>query len=135
MTTLKRPAVEMPLAFGIGLLAIVLLHRPSLSPQTLIMGNGEFPALQMALLKGAVGLITSLVIFGICRVTLRQLTFAGIIGALLAQLIWIEFEWGFSVSARDNAELAIRFAEEFGSSLAGASAAAYLKLRTARPSE
>jgi hypothetical protein len=97
----------------ISLIAIVLLHQPWLSLQKLL-GTKVFTFPEMAGMKLLVGFLTSLVVVGLCVLLLRRLSLPLVLAAAAVQIVWIEFEWGFSVRAADAGELIVRFAEELG---------------------
>src|SRR5258707_7514473 len=128
-STANRLFVKPLLTGVIALVAIVLLHQPYWSLQKIFIGGGEFSIPEMTLLKMLVRLVTSLVILAICKLLVRRLSYGSIAMAVVAQVLWIEFEWGFSVRAAGTGELMIRFAEELGALLSGALLIAFLSLR------
>lgn len=98
----------------ISLVAIILLHQPWLSLQKLLIGTKVLTFPEMAGLKLLVGLLTSLIVIGLCVLLLRRLSIALVLAAAAVQIVWIEFEWGFSIRAVGTGEWIVRFAEELG---------------------
>jgi hypothetical protein len=112
----------------VTLISIIVLHQPWLSLQNAIIGGSAVTIPQMAFLKASVGFFTSLAILAICRLAVGKLSFGSIAIAIVVQILWIEFEWNFSVRTADVGELVIRFAEELGALLAGGSLIGFLRL-------
>lgn len=107
-------------SFMIALVAIMVLHQPDWSLQRLLIGSRTVSSGEMIGLKFLVGLVTSLLILGLCASIVRGRPSKGLIwGAVVTQIIWLEIEWDFSIGVGDAAELAIRFAEEVGTLTAG----------------
>jgi hypothetical protein len=101
--------------FVIALIAIVILHRPAFSIQTLLIGSRTFSFGEMALLKFISGFVTSFLIIGICAVLVRYPPSSKMIwGASVTQLLWLEIEWDFSLGFEGFGELLVRCAEEAG---------------------
>ena len=98
----------------ISLIAIFLLHQPSLSLHKIVIGDRVFTFFEMAALELIVGAVTSLLVVAVCALVSRRLSIAMIVVAATVQILWIEFEWGFSVKATDAKEMAVRFAGELG---------------------
>jgi len=122
----RRRSLDIVWSAVIGLIAIILLHQPWLSLQKLLIGTRLLTFPEMAGLKLLVGLLTALVVVGLCGLILRRFSIAIILAAIAVQIVWIEFEWGFSIRAVDTAELVVRFAEELGIVATGAALILYL---------
>ena len=113
----------------VALVSIVVLHQPWWSLQNVIIGKSAFAIPEMTFLKASVGFLTSLAVLAICRLVVRKLSYGSIAIAIVVQILWIEFEWNFSVRAADMGELMIRFAEELGTLLLGGLLIGFLSLR------
>jgi hypothetical protein len=125
----KGQAAILLFTCGVSLVAIVFLHQPQWSLQDVIIGQKTWTIPEMALLKLSVGFLTSLAVLAICRLVVRRLSYESIAVAVLVQILWIEFEWRFSIRAADFGELMIRFAEEFGTILLGVLLVGFLEIR------
>ena len=110
----RRTGTDVILSAVIGLIAIVLLHQPWISLQRIVIATRVLTFAEMAGLKLLVGALTSLLVVGMCVLVLRRFSIALILAAAGVQILWLEFEWGFSVKATDAYELMVRFAEELG---------------------
>jgi len=114
LSSQRRTGADVVLSAAIGGIAIVLLHQPWISLQHIVIGTRVLTFVEMAGLKLVVGALTSLLVVGICALVLRRFSLALILAAATVQILWLEFEWGFSVKATDAYELMVRFAEELG---------------------
>src|SRR5712691_12612668 len=83
----------------VALVSIVVLHQPWWSLQNVVIGKSVFTIPQMTFLKASVGFLTSLAILAICRLIVRKQSYGSIAIAIVVQILWIEFEWNFSVRA------------------------------------
>src|SRR5689334_3007818 len=95
---------EVGLSAVISLIAIFLLHQPSHSRHKIVIGDRVFTFFEMAALELIVGAVTSLLVVAVCALVSRRLSIAMIVVAATVQILWIEFEWGFSVKATDAKE-------------------------------
>lgn len=109
-----RIGADIALSGVISLAAIILAHQPWLSLHNIVIGAKVLTVVEMAGLKLLVGAVTSLLVVGASVLVLRRFSLALIVTAATVQILWLEFEWGFSVKAADASELMVRFAEELG---------------------
>lgn len=128
----NRQVGKLLLTGFVALVSIVVLHQPRWSLQNIIIGKSAFTIPEMTFLKASVGLLTSLAILAICKLVVRKLSYGSVAIAIVVQILWIEFEWGFSIRAADVGELTIRFAEELGTLLLGGLFIGFMSLRKKR---
>jgi hypothetical protein len=107
--------------FVITLIAMVahyILQMPSRALQSYLIGDAALWPVDMVMRMMSVGLLTSLVVVGICRVVVLRASLVPIVvAATLAQLFWLEMSFGFSIRAQNVAQLVTRFAEQAGALL------------------
>jgi hypothetical protein len=127
-----RQAVELLVVGVLTLISIIILHQRQWSLQNLLIGEGIFPVAEMTFLKISAGFLTSLAILLICTLLIRKLSHPSVVMATLVQIVWIEFEWNFSMRAADAGELMVRFGEELGALLAGGLLIGFLSIRSRR---
>ena len=82
------------------------------------------------------GLLTSLLVFGLCAMILRRFSIRIAIAAAVAQAVWMEIQWAGS-RANDLSELLVRFSEEIGILVSAIALMAYLlvKRKSQKPEE
>jgi hypothetical protein len=127
--TQERKTADIVWSGLISLVAIIVLHQPSLSIQKLLIGSNVLTFPEMAGLKFLSGLLTSALVIALCGLVLRRFSMFLILAAVVVQILWIEFEWGFSVRASDAGEFVVRFAEELGVLVSGAVLILYLQAK------
>jgi hypothetical protein len=110
----RRTGADIALSAVICLVAIILAHQPWLSLHNIVIGAKVLTFTEMAGLTLLVGAVTSLLVVGVAVLVLRRFSLALILTAATVQILWLEFEWGFSVRAADASELMVRYAEELG---------------------
>jgi len=98
---------------------MIISRQPGVSLQSLLIGNKVFTIPEMVALKLGIGCFASVIIVSLCALATRCWSASLIVTVILVQLIWIEYEWGFSFSANDIAEALVRVAEEFGVVVSG----------------
>lgn len=125
----KGQVREFVLTGFVALVSVIVLHQPWWSLQNVIIGKGAFTIPEMTFLKMSVGFLTSLAVLVVCKLLVRKLSYGSVALAIVVQILWIEFEWNFSIRASDTGELMIRFAEELGTLLLGGLLIGYLSLR------
>lgn len=102
-------------AFLIAVITMIALDQPVFSIDRVLIGSRSLSYAEMAILKLVVGALTFLLILALCCVFMRRPPSKGMIwGALITQVLWLEIEWGFTVSVSSLGELCIRLAEEAG---------------------
>jgi hypothetical protein len=110
----RHVGTDIALSAVISLVAIILAHQRQVSLHNIVIGKRALPIFEMAGLELLVGAVTSLLVVGICALALRCFSLALIVTAAVVQILWLEFEWGFSMKATDAGELMVRFAGELG---------------------
>ncbi len=120
---------------GWSVVLMILLHQPAISLHNLFIGQKILTIPEMVVSKIAVGLLTSALIYGACSILLRDWSPTNVLTVAIAQVLWIEFEWGYSFSTNGTGETLIRVAEQFGVIISGAlmlGVSAYMKVRRLR---
>ena len=110
----RRIGADIALSAVTCFVTIILAHQPWLSLRNIVVGARVLAFAEMAGLTFLVGAITSLLVVGVAVLVLRRFSLALILTAATVQILWLEFEWGFSVRAADASELMVRYAEELG---------------------
>lgn len=112
----------------IASIGVVSLDYPSRYIHKVLFGSSLLTFPELTTLNLVSGLLTSLMVFGLCALVLRRFSVRITIAATVALIVWMEIKWGHS-RASDASELLVRFSEEGGILLSAMGLISYLLVK------
>jgi len=108
----------------LGAFLAFLVQIEPISLRDLLIHSKVFTGPELGAMEAAVGFVNSLVVTGVCLITIKRPIVQVAAGALIAQVIWIEWAYGFRQGGDTLIEAVLRYTEHIGV-LLGAAAAAF----------
>jgi len=116
------------LSFLIAAVVAYIVQAVPISFRRLLIGPAVVTAPELGALEIFVGFLNSLIVSTVCLLILRRPVIHVTTGAVIAQILWVEWAYGFRQGGETFAVAILRYTEHVGVIL-GAVVAAYLYAR------
>ena len=115
-------------SLALGAFMAFLVQIEPISLRDVFIHSRVFTAPELGVMEAAIGFVHSLVVTGACLIIIKRPIIPVAAAALIAQLIWIEWAYGFRQGGDTSTEAVLRYTEHIGVLLgAGAAAFAYAR--------